>query len=166
MRLEHGEIEGPCRQHSFTKNTYGKNSGIHNPRHANSPSFSLFLKFLAVHPTNSLLQLSFIMHIYNILKNSFILIVCCKALVVEATACYWPNGSETQPVDSMQACNSTVNGADSACCVSEDVCTNRGLCISLSHGYMYRGACTNQAWRSDACFQECLQGGIAPRSLV
>ena len=106
------------------------------------------------------------MRICNVIRNGCILIICCKALVVKATTCYWPNGSETKPSQGMQACNSTVDGGDSACCQYQDICTNKGFCISVAHAYMYRGACTNQAWNPDVCFLGCLGGGIAPRSLV
>ena len=104
------------------------------------------------------------MRICNILRNDFILIVYCKALLVKAATCYWPNGHEAE--SNLQVCNSTLNGADSGCCGLGDICTNMGFCISNSDGYMYRGACTNQAWNPDVCFPECLDGGIASRSLV
>ena len=121
---------------------------------------------LNVQSTTSSLQLPFIMRICHVLREGFILIICCKVLIVKAVTCYWPNGSEVEQSHALQACNSTVNGADSGCCTSSDICTNRGFCISTDNGFMYRGACTNQAWNPDVCFAECLDGGIATISYV
>ena len=140
--------------------------GVKNPQSADSPGLSLFLKFLAVRSTHSSLQPPFTMRICNVLRNDFILIVCCKVFIVKAATCYWPNGSEAEPPNGIQVCNSTLNGADSGCCASTDICTNRGFCVSTNSGYMYRGACTNQAWNPDVCFAECLDGGIATISCV
>ena len=127
---------------------------------------SLFPTFLNVQSTDYPLQLSFIMRIRHVLKEDLVLIVCWKVLIVKATACYWPNATEAEWPSGIQVCNSTVDGADSGCCATGDICTNRGFCISNQIGYMYRGACTNQAWNLDVCFSECLDGGIAPKSLV
>ena len=140
--------------------------GIKNSRITDSPSLALFLEFLAIRSIHSSLRLPFIMRICSVLREGFILITCHKILIVKAATCYWPNGSEVEQLDAIQVCNSTVNGADSGFCGSADICTNRGFCISSSIGYMYRGACTNQAWNLDVCFSECLDGGIAPKSLV
>ena len=85
------------------------------------------------------------MRICHVLGEGFILIICCKVLIVKAVTCYWPNGSEVEQADAMQAWNSTVDAADSGCCGTGDICTNRGFCLSTYIGYMYRGACTNQA---------------------
>ncbi len=127
---------------------------------------SLFPTFFNVQSTNSSLQPPFIMRICDVLRNDFILIICCKVLIVKAATCYWPNGSEAEWKNGVQVCNSTANGADSGCCSSGDICTNRGFCISTGNSYMYRGACTNQAWNRDVCFADCLDGGIVPRSRV
>ena len=127
---------------------------------------SLFPTFLTVRSTYSSLQSPFIMRICYVLREGFILIICCKVLIVKATACYWPNATEAEWPDGIQVCNSTVDGADSGCCATGDICTNKGFCISNEVGYMYRGACTNQAWNLDVCFSECLDGGIAPKYLV
>ena len=77
------------------------------------------------------------MRICHVLSEGFILIICRKVLIVKAAACYWPNASEVEQSHAFQACNSTVNGADSGCCGSQDICTNRGFCISTNDGYMY-----------------------------
>ena len=89
------------------------------------------------------------MGICNILRSDFFLIFCVKVLIVEATTCYWPNGAEAQSSDGIQACNATVNGADSGCCSYKDVCTTKGFCFSSTVGFMYRGGCTDQAWNLD-----------------
>ena len=140
--------------------------GVKNSRSTDSPSLSLFLKFLAIRSTHSSLQPPFVMHTYNVLKNVFILIIYCKVLIVKAATCYWPNGTEAEWPGGIQACNSTVDGTDSGCCATGDICTNKGFCIGTYVGYMYRGACTNQAWNLDVCFSECLDGCIAPKSIV
>ena len=106
------------------------------------------------------------MRMCNVLKNNIFLFVCFHVLIVKATTCYWPNGSETEPKDDMQPCNSTVNGTDSGCCGSKDVCTTKGYCFSSVVGFMYRGGCTSPVWNVHVCFPECLVERMVPRSLV
>jgi len=70
--------------------------------------------------------------------------------------CYYPDGSA--PADySFVACN---NSAVSACCVPSegDICLANGLCQDVSDGSVFRGACTDQTWKSSSCPQICVKG--------
>ena len=161
-------MEGSSRYHAFNEDTYvcRLRWALLTCVRPTTPCASLSPRFLAIRPTRSSLQSPFIMRIYNVLRSDFFLIVCFKVLIVKATTCYWPNGSEISSKHDMQACNSTANGGDSGCCGSKDVCTTKGYCFSSTVGFMYRGGCTNPVWNPEVCFPECLVERIAPRSLV
>lgn len=139
--------------------------GVKNSRGADSPCFSS-PGVLDCSTDSFFPSTTFIMRICHVLREGFLLIICYKVVIVNAVTCYWPNGTEVEQSQPMQACNSTVNGADSGCCAPADICTNRGFCISTNNSYMYRGGCTNQAWNLDVCFAECLDEGIAAISCV
>lgn len=68
--------------------------------------------------------------------------------------CYYPDGSVPT---TYVPCNSTADGADSACCSVGDLCSIRGYCHG-NVGFMYRGGCTDRTWTSPNCAAQCKQG--------
>lgn len=70
-----------------------------------------------------------------------------------SSVCYYPDGSEAKDYVYVP-CNGT--GVGSCCIPSEgDVCLSDGLCYYTSSPYVYRGACTDQTWKSSSCPQYC-----------
>ncbi len=71
------------------------------------------------------------------------------------TTCYYPDKSIAT---GFEPCNSTLaepNGAGSACCATDDICTTGGYCFGDAY-YPHRGACTDKSWNSGNCASECL----------
>jgi hypothetical protein len=64
--------------------------------------------------------------------------------------CYFPAGNIAS---SYVPCSPT---GDGGCCVSGDMCTSLGYCVSNSKGYHYRGACTDSTWFNPSCPDYCL----------
>jgi len=62
--------------------------------------------------------------------------------------CYWPNGDIAA---NFIACDSSAS--NSACCPSDQPCTQNGLCYDL--GYLRRGACTDNKWSASQCPKYC-----------
>ncbi|KAB2574296.1 hypothetical protein DBV05_g7025 [Lasiodiplodia theobromae] len=89
-----------------------------------------------------------------------------KAAVATATGaatCYYPDGSKATDYQYVPYPNASTVSFRSCCIPSEnDTYLDNGLCYfpvnpsTPSHGnYIYRGGCTDQSWRSDACASKC-----------
>ncbi|KAK0654715.1 hypothetical protein DIS24_g5145 [Lasiodiplodia hormozganensis] len=97
---------------------------------------------------------------------SLVSTVMTKAAVATATGaatCYYPDGSKATDYQYVPDPNATTVSFRSCCIPSEnDTYLDNGLCYfpvnpsTPSHGnYIYRGGCTDQSWRSDACASKC-----------
>ena len=94
------------------------------------------------------------MSYHTILNFSCFWIWLIRAWPGDST-CYYPNG-DIAP--NYKPCSSTEDGSISVCCeLSTSVCTTKGLCFG-SDGYMYRGGCTDQSWKSESCPSVCANG--------
>ena len=75
-------------------------------------------------------------------------------LVVKAAdpICYYPDGTEAADYQYV-ACNGS---SVASCCIPAegDACMSDGLCYWPGE-YLYRGACTDQTWKSGNCPQYC-----------
>ena len=86
----------------------------------------------------------------------------CSEMAANDT-CYWPIGT---PAMGFEPCNSTANGAVSACCdLTRSVCTTSSICVGI-YGNYYRGACTDRSWLSPSCGSQCVDGLHVPSFLT
>jgi hypothetical protein len=70
-------------------------------------------------------------------------------------ACYWPDGSQvTQNQTDLYHYTPCFEG-DSQCCAIGEVCMTNGLCFGGIEGQVYRGACTDQTYRTANCPTFC-----------
>ncbi|KAF3937770.1 hypothetical protein ABW19_dt0204723 [Dactylella cylindrospora] len=91
-------------------------------------------------------------HITTLSLSLLLLGILQGATSQEPRACYFPNG---RVAEGYVACEDNATG-HSACCQNSNqtTCFATGLCY-LDSGFYERGACTDQAWRSDACPGPC-----------
>ena len=83
----------------------------------------------------------------------------CFLLHVLARDYFFPDGSVVQEEHYLR-CRPEY-GPHSACCAAGDGCSATGLCFGNA-GFMYRGACTDQAWTAQECPQHCQNGTSIP----
>ena len=82
-----------------------------------------------------------------------------KIIMAGAQTCYYPDKSVAAK-DSPCHSPSVGDGA-SACCNSNDICLNNGLCLAQGGGEVIsRGSCTDKDWESLECPQYCSDGKI------
>ena len=79
-----------------------------------------------------------------------------------AVSCFWPDGSLD---DARVPCLDATNEVQSACCYPDDICTPSGLCFN-DQGLLYRGSCTDQAWKSTGCPEVCNTGMLIMLNVV
>jgi len=70
-----------------------------------------------------------------------------------AQTCYYPNGQVPTDFD-FTPCNG--NAVSACCAMSEDTCVSHELCFNNDENEYFRGACTDQSWKSASCPQYCL----------
>lgn len=91
-----------------------------------------------------------VMYYFVYAATAFFLLLSHQQLIL---ACYHPDGSDSHD----RPCNTTVEGAHSACCSQGDFCTSRGWCVGNA-GFLYRGGCTDSTWASEQCNPWCRDG--------
>ncbi|MCJ1313122.1 hypothetical protein MMC25_006799 [Agyrium rufum] len=79
------------------------------------------------------------------------------ARLAQAAQCFYPDGTAA---DNHTPCT---GGEHSACCYKiddshHDLCWSNGICMSQFFGYVYRGSCTDSAFKDPACSNRCLNG--------
>lgn len=90
----------------------------------------------------------------------YLIYICAS---VAATNCYFPNGTDANPVN--QALQRTPCFSDgpsniaSMCCHVGDTCRSDGLCDnSYQDGSLTRDTCTDPSWNSPNCIKLCTNG--------
>jgi hypothetical protein len=75
-------------------------------------------------------------------------LLLCRSVL--GWTCFFPAGDVAS---TYIPCSSNNDGN---CCVEGDLCTSIGYCLSNTHAFYYRGACTDQAWGNPSCPDYCL----------
>ena len=71
------------------------------------------------------------------------------AAVPAQDSCFWPSGDLASGYT--PCADNAAEQSVRSCCGKGEVCLSNGLCFSTAIGVVYRGACTERAWQSDAC---------------